>query len=128
MNHPTSITVGTRIFELYDDRDSNVLVYHEDSHTDTKRNILEIIRTGPRKNGVFYGVRRFKYRFTEDLEVQNEDGSTSLAPCTTEIASNLPVGAANLGLVAGRIEENIQDIAAFAANETMLPGITTGAF
>ena len=95
MSLSQSMTFGGVAYTYYETRDGDKCVFHGANHDDTTRQIVEFIRTSPKRSGVNYGVRRGFIRFTEDRSVTYADGSTALKPSVSSQSINWPVGVAD---------------------------------
>jgi hypothetical protein len=64
-------------------------------HTDTKRSLLNLYRSAPKRNGESLGIRKSGIKLTRDCLVDNASGTGSNnAPCIVDISMALPVGMA----------------------------------
>jgi hypothetical protein len=96
MNFPENMTLAGDLYTRYQTiDDDNKLVYLGEAHSDLTRQTIEFIRTSPKRSGNSYGVRRGYVRTTEDRQVDNADGTTTVMPSITTVAINWPVGVAD---------------------------------
>lgn len=61
-------------------------------HTTSSRNMLQIYRTFPKRNGASLGVRKAALKITKDQSVPTADGGTMVAPLIAEVSVAIPEG------------------------------------
>lgn len=66
--------------------------YKVTGHDDKARNLLDLFRTPPKRNGNSYGVRKFLIKRVKDVASEQIDGSTASEQCTVGLSGNWPVG------------------------------------
>lgn len=85
----TTNQVYTR-FEEKTDRST----YIGATHVLDSRDMIQLYRTAPKRNGEFRGVARTSIKVTEDISVDNVSGDGQIvAPMLLECSFSIPVGA-----------------------------------
>lgn len=73
---------------------SNRSSYIGSDHSLSERNVLSCTRNFPTVSGNFPGVAKSSVKFTQDIEIEGVDTSTTLvAPIIVAVSFSIPVGA-----------------------------------
>lgn len=80
----------------------NRSLYTGPDHTLITRNTLTLLRTPPKRTGVYYGNAKTGAKFTKDITVTQADGTETVAPIIMELSASIPVGASAADVLAVR--------------------------
>lgn len=77
----------------------NRSTYMSDIHSIDRRDLLQLYRTAPTKQGNFKGVAKTAVKFTKDFLVSGVDGVSSLtSPVIIEVSFSIPVGVSSANI------------------------------
>lgn len=92
VDHDHDGTPTDEVFSRYDEF-NNRTIYIGADHSLETRNLMTVTRNFPTVSGNFKGVAKSSVKFTQDIEVNGVDSTTTIvAPDIASINFSLPVG------------------------------------
>lgn len=82
----------TLTYEKYIAESLNKVVFRSNHHTLQDRDLCELFRSFPKKNGLFPGMAKSTAKFTLDSTIPNTAGEEMSAPVIVTVKCSVPLG------------------------------------